>query len=232
MVQYAFKIMHGMRARLTLCLLALAACPALAQDIAPRGGTDEWGLHVLFVGSRTYSFEGGASVRNEGGGGGGVSVWRNLSPHLAVGADLTFSQLNTRSSIVPGAGNGGARFESDGDVDTAALRLHATWHLLSGPVTPFLSAGVGVNFVDPEFRSNPPADACWIYPWYGQACGARPPESSLTRLGYSAAAGMRFDLPRRQGFVRLMAGGEWIDFDQASSAVGYVQLRADFGIAF
>ena len=221
-----------MRARLTLCLLSLAACPALAQDIAPRGGTDEWGMHVLFVGSRTYSFEGGASARNEGGGGGGISVWRNLNAHLALGVDLTFSQLNTRSTIVPAAGNAGARFESDGDVDTAALRVHATWHLLSGPVTPFLSAGVGVNFVDPDFRSDPPADACWIYPWYGQACGARPPQSSLTRLGYSAGAGVRFDLPRRQGFVRLMAGGEWIDFDEASSPVGYVQLRADFGIAF
>jgi hypothetical protein len=28
------------------------------------------------------------------------------------------------------------------------------------------------------------------------------------------------------------SGGEWIDFDEASSRVGYVQLRADFGIAF
>jgi opacity protein-like surface antigen len=221
-----------MRSGLAVIVFVLHSVPALAQDIAPRGGTDEWGLHLLLIGSRTYSFEGGASARNEGGGGAGISAWRNLNSHFAVGADLTFSQLNTRSTIVPGAGNAGARFESDGDVDTAALRVHATWYLLSGPVTPFVSAGIGATFVDPEFRSNPPADACWIYPWYGQACGARPPESSLTRLGYSAGAGVRFDLPRRQGFVRLMAGGEWIDFDEASSAIGYLQLRADFGIAF
>lgn len=221
-----------MRAGIAALALLLQGVPALAEDIAPRGGTNEWGLHLLLAGSRTYSFDGGASARNEGGGGAGLSVWRNLSSHLAVGADLTFSQINTRSTIVPGAGNAAARFEADGNLETAALRLHATWYLLSGPVTPFVSAGIGVTFVDPEFRSNPPADACWIYPWHGQACGPRPPESSLTRLGYGAGAGVRFDLPRRQGFVRLMAGGEWIDFDQASSAVGYVQLRADFGIAF
>ena len=221
-----------MRPGIALVAFALHAVPAVAQDITPRGGSDEWGLHVLLIGSRTYAFEGGASARNEGGGGVGISVARNLNAHLAIGADLTFSQLNTRSTIAPAAGNAGASFESDGDVDTAALRLHATWYLLSGPLTPFLSAGIGATFVDPEFKSGPPADACWIYPWYGQACGARPPESSLTRLGYGAAAGVRFDLPRRQGFVRLMAGGEWIEFDQASSPIGYIQLRADFGIAF
>jgi opacity protein-like surface antigen len=221
-----------MRAGVAVLALLLQSAPALAQDIAPRGGTNEWGVHLLLIGSRTYSFDGGASARNEGGGGAGISVVRNLNTHLAVGADLTFSQINTRSTIVPGAGNAGARFEADGNLETAALRVHATWYLLSGPVSPFVSAGIGATFVDPEFRSNQPADACWIYPWYGQACGARPPESSLTRLGYSAGAGVRFDLPRRQGFVRLMAGGEWIDFDEASSRVGYVQLRADFGIAF
>jgi hypothetical protein len=29
-----------------------------------------------------------------------------------------------------------------------------------------------------------------------------------------------------------MVGGEWIEFSEATSSVGYVQVRADFGIAF
>ena len=49
-------------------------------------------------------------------------------------------------------------------------------------------------------------------------------------------AGLRWDLPRSWaysgGFIRLLVGGEWIDFDEASSPVGYWQVRADFGARF
>jgi hypothetical protein len=221
-----------MRFGVAIFLLSVAATPAFAQSPPPRDGSNEYSLNLLVLGSKRYSFDGGASARNEGGAGVGLSLVRNLNNHLAVGVDGTFSQFDYRASVAPGAGNAGGGFESEGTMEMLALRLHATWYLLSGPVTPFLTAGVGANFLDPEFESAPPANACWIYPWYGQVCGVDTPKSTLARFGYSAAIGARFDLPRRRGFIRLLAGGEWIELSEASSTVGYVQVRADFGVAF
>lgn len=213
-------------------LLGLAALAAFAQEPAPRGRSNEYSLNLHVVGSKDYAFEGGAAARNDGGAGVSLSIARNLNNHFAVGAEAAWSVFNYRASVVPGAGNPAAGFESEGDTEMVAFRLHATWYLLSGPTTPFLTAGVGVTFFDPEFDSSPPANACWIYPWYGQVCGAAPPENTLTRLGYSAAAGVRMDLPHNWGFIRLAVGGEWIEFSNASSPVGYVQVRADFGARF
>lgn len=218
--------------RFGLAVFCLTAIPTFAQDIAPRGGANEYSLNLMVVGSKRYAFEGGASARNDGGAGIGMSLARNLNDHFAVGADATLSQFDYRASVVPGAGNAGARFDTEGTMEMLALRLHATWYLLSGPVAPFVTGGAGVNFLDPEFEANAPADACWIYPWYGQVCGARAPTTTLTRPGYSAAAGVRFDLAQHRGFVRLLAGAEWIDLPEATGTVGYVQVRADFGVRF
>jgi hypothetical protein len=218
--------------RLLAILLALASAPALSQAPPPRDNTNDFSVHLLAVGSKRYFFDGGAAMRNDGGGGIGASVARNLNNHLAVGADLTYSAFGARSRVTPGSGNAGAAFDVDGDVEMAAVRLHATWYLLSGPVTPFVTGGIGVNAVNPTFDEDPPASGCWNYPLYGEVCRDTAPTRALLRLGYGAGAGLRVDLPRRQGFLRLMVGGEWIEFSEATSSVGYVQVRADFGIAF
>jgi len=218
MKQYAF----------VFCLIAT---PAFAQPPEPRAGTNEFSLGLMVVGSKHYTFEGGATARNDGGGGIALSVARNLNDYFAVGAEASFSRFDYRARVTPGAGNAGAAFEADGTMETFGLRVHGTWHLLRGPLTPFLTAGIGANFLEADLKSAAPSGGCWIYPWHGQACGTAP-GNSLTRLGYSAGVGLRADLPARQGFLRVMLGGEWLDVSEATSTVGWVQLRADFGLTF
>jgi hypothetical protein len=197
-----------------------------------RADTNEWSLDLFIVGSKHYVFEGGASARNHGGGGIGLSVTRNLNEYFAVGVEATLSEFDYRAGVAPGAGNAAAGFQRDGDMDSAGLRFHATWNLLARPITPFLTAGAGVVFLDPNLESDPPANACWIYPWYGEVCGDKAPKGNLARFTYAVGAGVRHDLPRDLGFVRIFVGGEWIHFSEALSPVGYVQFRADFGLRF
>jgi opacity protein-like surface antigen len=215
-----------------VALPALAVSQAQAQDPAPRGRTNEFSMNLQVIGSKDYAFDGGATARNDGGAGVSLSIARALNDHFAIGAEVAWSAFNFRAGVAPGAGNGAARFESEGDAENLALRLHATWYLLSRPTTPFLTAGVGVIFFDAELDESPPANACWIYPWYGQVCGPTTPENTLTRLSYTAGVGLHTDLPHNWGFLRLLVGGEWIHFSEASSPVGYVQVRADFGVRF
>ena len=187
---------------------------------------------MFAIGPKDYAFEGGASARNDGGAGIGLTVARNLNDYLALGIDFTLSEFEYRAGIAPGAGNAAAGFSTEGNMETLGLRVHATWNLLARPVTPFVTAGMGVMVLDTNLAQSPPANACWIYPWYGEVCGERAPQTTLTRLAYGLAAGVRYDLPRNQGFVRVLLGAEWIAFSQALSTVGYVQVRADFGLSF
>jgi hypothetical protein len=215
-----------------LILLSVAISSAAFAQIPPRGATDEWSLHLLVIGSKHYAFEGGATATNDGGAGIGISSARNLNDYFALGAEITLAEFNYRASVAPGAGNAGAGFDTPGDMESAALRAHVTWNLLSGPVTPFVTAAAGVMFLDTNLRGEPPASGCWVYPWYGQVCSDKAPRTTLTRLTYGAGAGLRFDLPRQRGFIRVYAGGEWIEFSEALSTVGYFQFRADFGLPF
>jgi opacity protein-like surface antigen len=198
----------------------------------PRADTNEWSLNLFVVGTKNYAFEGGASARNDGGAGIGLSVARNLNNYFALGIDASLSEFNYRATVAPGAGNGAASFVSDGEMETAALRAYATWNLLARPVTPFVTANAGFMILDANLRRDAPANACWIYPWYGEVCSDKAPKNNLTRFTYGLGAGLRFDLPRDQGFIRAMVGGEWIHIPEALSPVGYLQFRADFGLRF
>jgi hypothetical protein len=212
-------------------ILIVISSGALAQ-VQPRAGTDEWSMHLFVVGTKHYAFEGGASARNDGGAGIGLAVAHNLNNYFAVGLEGTLAEFDYRASVAPGSGNTGAGFDTQGDMESAALRVYGTWNLLSGRVTPFLTAAAGVIFLDTDLRGEPPANACWVYPWYGQVCSDKTPRTTLARLSYGAGAGLRVELPYKQGFIRVLAGGEWIEFSEALSSVGYFQVRADFGVRF
>lgn len=216
--------------RLCILLLAFAALPAFGQPI--RGDSSEAGLQLFVVGSKNYTFEGGASARNDGGVGMGVFIARNLNDYFAIGLEGQVAQWDYRASVAPGAGNAGPGFDTAGSMETAAVRVNGTWNLLSRPWTPFLTAGAGAIFLDTNLDPAAPANACWIYPWYGQVCGAEVPRGTLTRFTYSAGLGLRADLIGKQGFMRAYFGGEWIAFSEATSTIGYVQARLDFGLSF
>ena len=216
--------------RFFIVLLCLAAAPALGQPI--RGDSSEAGLQFFVVGSKNYTFEGGASARNDGGVGMGLFVARNLNDYFSIGLEGQVAQWDYRASVAPGASNAGAGYDTTGSMETAAVRLNATWNLLSRRWTPFVTAGAGAIFLDTNLDSEPPANACWIYPWYGQVCGAAAPRGTLTRFTYNAGLGLRADLVGKQGFVRAYVGGEWIALSEATSTVGYVQARLDFGLQF
>lgn len=207
----------------------LASTSAFGQ---PRGWTDEWGINVVVIGTKRYAFDGGATARNDGGAGLTLHAARNFNDYFSLGVESTLATFDYRARVVPGTGNPGAAFDAQGDMESLSLRLTATWNLLSGPLTPFFSGAAGVVFLDPNLGSDPPAAGCWSYPWYGEACSDKAPRTTLARLSYGAAAGVRYDLPRKQGFVRAALGGEWIAVPEATSGVGYLVVRADFGIPF
>ena len=104
--------------KFALCLLLAFAGQTHAQS---RADTNEWSLNLFIVGPKNYVFEGGASARNDGGGGIGLTLAHNLNDYFAVGLDATLSEFGYRANVAPGAGNAAAGFQSEGSMETAAL---------------------------------------------------------------------------------------------------------------
>lgn len=211
--------------------LSLAA-NALAQTHFSRAGLREYSLQPYLQGSRTYEFEGGAQARIDGGYGIGLGFAHHISDHLAFGIDFTLAALDYRGRIVPGTGNAGAAFDQSATLERGAVRLNATWQLLAGRSTPFLTASIGATYLDPDNLEPPPAAGCWFYPWWGQFCGAEAPTHGMTRLTYGGGAGWRWDLAGDRGFVRLLVSGERIDWPGPTGRLDNVEVRADFGAPF
>ena len=211
-------------------LLLLVSIQAFPQGFS-RAGVREYSLQPHLLGSRSYDFEGGAKAQLDTGLGIGLGFAQHLNDYLAFGVDLTLASIDYRATVVPGAGNAGAAFDTGDVMERGTLRLHATWHLFAGRSTPFLTASVGVTHLDPDIEA-PPAGGCWIYPFWGQFCGVEPPTHGMTRLSYGAGAGWRFDLDGNRGFVRLLASAERIDWPAPPGALDNVELRADFGARF
>jgi len=220
-----------MKVLIGFLLIALFTEDVVGQSFS-RAGRREYSLQPQLFGSRSYTFADGAAARIDGGVGIGLGFAQHLNDYLAFGVDFAMGTLDYRATITPGAGNTGAAFDSSGVMERASLRLHGTWHLFSGRTTPFLTAGVGATHLDPDLESAPPSAGCWNYPWWGQFCGAQPPTHGMTRLSAAAGAGLRHELAGERGFVRLLAGAEWIDWPGPPNTLRNVEFRADFGARF
>jgi hypothetical protein len=212
-------------------LFLFLAGNALGQTHFSRAGLREYSLQPHLFGSRSYEFEGGARARVDGGYGIGLGFAHHFSDHLALGVDFTLAAVDYRATVVPGAGNAGAAFDQSATLERGTVRVNATWHLLASRSTPFVTANLGAVYLDPGVL-EPPAVACWSYPWWGAFCGAQSPSHGMTRLTYGAGAGWRWDLAGNRGFVRLLASAERIDWPGPPGSLDNVEVRADFGAPF
>jgi len=213
---------------LLVLALALAAPPALAQS---RAGHYEFYMSPVFTQSKSQTFEGGASanIDNSYGFGGGFAY--NWSSHLSAGAELAWGEAYYRTTLAPvNPGPGVGPVQASGFVDTATLRFVGTWNLLSTPITPFVSGGLGWTHIYTDIPAGPPQNSCWYYPWYGPICTTYVPTQNTTKFSYNGGAGLRADVGNWvfRGLVNLQK----VDVGGAQGDGYWTQYRIDFGIRF
>ena len=211
-----------------LMVLSLLCGAASAQGDAARAKRWEFSLQLPDVQGKNYSFEGGSSARTSNTLGFGVGFAYNLSNHLNLGMDFNWYSMDYDATIQPGAGTGQAAFTTRGTADVSSVMFNATYHFLSGPVTPYVAAGIGGTYVDSNIQTGPAVPVCWYYPWYGYYCGTAVPTASNNFFSYAGGAGVRWDVSR-QMFLRAGATRQWLDASGNSSSDGTTAWRIDIG---
>ena len=197
-----------------LCDAALAQTGAVpAQSNAYRDKRWEFTIQARGVEGKNFAFEGGSTAQTKDTLGFGLGVSYNVNPHLNIGGEFLWASQDYTATVQPAPGGlpGASAYTGRGSVDIGSFMLNATWHILAGPFTPYLSAGFGSTTVDSNIPSGPPGNYCWYYPWGGYYCGTYVPTATETSFSYNAGVGVRWDFSRDM-FMRFGAQQQWTDY--------------------
>jgi opacity protein-like surface antigen len=224
----AHRVLQGLA-----LVAALASASVLAQ--APemlRGGRYELSGSPIFTAGKTYNFANGARSKTDVGVGLAFQWAYNFNDHFAAGFDFAFSGADYVGTASPDAGNPNAALTFDTRIETSTVRLAGTYNFLASQFTPFVSAGLGVTWIDTNIPTGPAVPVCWWYPYYGQVCSSAVPTRVQTEFSYNAGIGLRYDLRPEPYFFRAAYNRAWIEFGGNTGSVAYDQYRIDFGVRF
>ena len=93
-------------------------------------------------------------------------------------------------------------FPVTGNLESMGVMFDLSYYFMTGRFTPFVTTGLGWNFVDTNIPTAPPQVGCWWNPWYGYICEGFQDTKSVD--GFAYQAGRRCALPAKS--VNLL---EW-----------------------
>jgi len=207
----------------------VAAASAFGQS-SRRAGTSEVYIGPVFSDGKNYTFDGGSSARTDTGYGLNFGYAYNFDQHLAAGLEFSWSEADYRATVQPGPGNLGGSGTLHGTLETWTVRFLGNYHLLSGPFTPYATAGAGWTYIDTNIPAGLPDLVCWYYPWYGQYCASYVPTHATTKFSYNLGLGLRLDAGK--GVFRFLVNSQWADFGGNYGSASLIQYRLDFGTKF
>jgi opacity protein-like surface antigen len=208
----------------------VAACAAIlivpslvsAQGRSRESGF-EAGLDVIYQLSTSARFDGGSRLEMDDDFGIAASFGYRFNPKIEVQFLLDWAQTDyngtLQSALVPSL-----RADVHGDMDSFAARINGVYNFIDGPLTPFVSGGLGYSWFDTNIPAGQVQIGCWWDPWWGEICTPYQPTRTVEAFTYQVGAGARWDLTDALT-MRFMYEHSWFDFSKATSAPEWDQFK-------
>lgn len=186
-------------------------------------------LGVNYLNTSDIDFDGGTTAEFDSSVGFMVGIGYDLSDHFEVGANFTYYERDYEADIagdVPGE-----VFPVSGGIDSMGAMFDLTYNMMTGPFTPFLTTGVGWNWVDTRIPTEPPQVGCWWNPWYGYICSGFQDTKTVDGLAYELGAGARYRFNEAislSGSYRMV----WVDFKKADGTPSFDGFQLVLGWGF
>jgi hypothetical protein len=132
----------------------------------------------------------------------GFGLGYHLNSHFMVRGEFTFGTPDYEVTFND--------LEGRGEAFVHAGKLNLDFNLVRGPVTPFISGGIGYIFIDSGIPSGSTDYWCWWDYWWGYVCTGSTPTHTTTWFTANAAAGLRWDI-NDSLFLRLYGGVNWLN---------------------
>ena len=211
-------------------LVWAVSCCALSAGASAQSRDTGWefGGDVIYQTSQDVDFEGGSDASFEDDIGISLSVGYRLSDRLEFHFGVDWSTVDYQATlvndIIPGL-----TATVDGDLEAITPFARAHFNFIEGPLTPFVSAGIGWSFIDTNIPDGPPQTGCWWDPWWGYVCDTYQSTRSTDAFTYDVGLGMRWDTSNGYSF-RLAYEKHWYDLENADSAPDFDRFK--LGIVF
>ena len=153
---------------------------------------------------------------------GGFGMAFHFNEFLAVHADFMFGSA-TFHGDVPLAGGGTVNQSQDAFLQTG--RFNLDYNIINRRITPFVTAGIGYQYMDTELQNAPPVT--WWDPWYGWQTGQ--PHAYETDFTWNVGAGVRWNITD-QLFIKATVGATWLEYSGANGVT--TQLEGMFAIGW
>ena len=204
---------------------------ASAQNVTDRAGHWDASFQVLYADSKTLNSESGSSANIDSGYGWGFGFGYNFNDHWGLEFNGSWREADYKATVAPQAGNPNGPQSLSGTLDVGTMAINATYNLLAGALTPFVTGGMGATYVNTDIPAGLPVNVCWWDPWWGYYCGPVVPTKSDTYFSYNAGVGVRWDA-KKSLFLRGQISEQWVDVGGGVGTPSFTQVRFDIGTRF
>ena len=185
-------------------------------------------LGVSYQLTSNTDFDGGTTAEFNTSTGFLVGIGYDLSNHFEIGANFSYDERDYDAKLA--GDDPGEIFPVSGSLEAMGAMVDLTYYFMTGRFTPFVTTGIGWNWVDTNIPTEPPQVGCWWNPWYGYICQGFQDTKNVDGFAYQAGAGLRYRLNQSfslSGSYRMT----WMNFPKADGTPtfdGY-QLIIDWG---
>ena len=223
---------HSIFVAILIAMLGLAAAGAAQAAEAYHSRAERWEFTVQAhpLGSQSIKFNGGSEIDTNSDVGWGFGIGYNFNDHLELSFDINWNSP-TYDAKIASATTPGTFTRASSEMSISNLQFNLFYNFLTGPVTPFVSAGLGSTYIDSNIAYGAPVGTCWWDPWWGYTCTGYQPSYSTNLFSYNASAGVRWDVTR-DVFLRAAIGEGWIDWQNGGGKNSFTTTRLEIGFSY
>ncbi|MBX5461266.1 MAG: outer membrane beta-barrel protein [Steroidobacteraceae bacterium] len=214
------KLQYG----LVLALGFMTGMPAIghAQDVTREAG-GEFGFDVLYEFSKDIRFEGGSSLDKSDDFGVALSFGYRFNPKWELQFMIDWNDIDYNGTL-QSASFPGLSADISGTMELFTPKVNGVYNFMNGPITPFVTAGIGWSFIDTNIPTGQVQVGCWWDPWWGQVCTPYQPTKDTDAFTYQVGGGVRWDVADFLS-LKLIYERTWYDLNHATSDPGVDQIR-------
>lgn len=217
----------NVRHMLTAGIAIFTFVPAMAGAQSPtREAGWDFGADVVYQLSDDASFDGGSKLDFDDDLGLAITFGYRFTPRVELQFGLDWNSVNYHG-VLQSVQNPALSASIHGDLESFTPRINGVFNFMNGPLTPFVSGGIGWSFIDTNIPTGQVQVGCWWDPWWGQVCTPYQATLSTDQLTYQIGAGLRWDFGL-ESTLRFSWEKTWFDLQHASSTPSWDQLKIGF----
>jgi opacity protein-like surface antigen len=150
----------------------------------------------------------------------GFGFGYGLTEKLNLNGELNFGQVDYQMEWGP--------YALEGTGDMFSGRINLDYNILSTPLTPFITGGIGFTYFDSGVPTGETEVVCWWDDWWGYVCEGTASTYSASEFTYNAGLGLRWDVTDSV-FMKFLYDIMWMEVG-ASGTEAFPQYQLIGGL--